>query len=192
MGAFDVEKKKSLPSLKKALQQGEVDEKIISTLESINAHADYFTTSSCGGRISLSVAPLLGKKKDHEFVKKWHGKITLKELIEAIPESWSGLLWLKTESFILHVGCRDMGAANNLQKLAIKLGLKRSGVFRINPFPMVEIIATDYISVPLGEDGRLFVDDAYLSFLLEIMNARIEENDKKLMNFTRAFVEELS
>ncbi len=188
--SFKEEKERVLESLKTAVDNNQVDEKIMMTLEAINSNQMYFTTSSCGGRISLGVAPIMGKKKEHEFIKMWHRKVRLDELMDSIPEVWKGVLWLKMESFILHVSCRDMEAAEKLLKIAIKLGLKRSGIFRINPFPMIEIIATDYVSVPLGKDGKLFATQEYLSFLIALMNKRLEENDRKLERFRELFIKE--
>ncbi len=191
MSTFEHEKEHAISQLEKAIKNKEVDEKIVSVLKLINSHPDYFTTSSCAGRISLSTVPPGGKKKDHVFIKKWHRTVSYDELMEALPREWKGVLWLKMESFILHIGCRDMSAAEKIQKMAILLGLKRSGIFRISPFPMMEVIATDYVAAPIGEEGKLFVTKEYIGFIVNIMNQKMEENDKKLEKFYKEIKENL-
>ncbi len=199
MGAdFDGHKEKSLNTLKRAMENGEVDEKVIPLLDIINKTRSFFTTSSCSGRISLSHVPLKGKKKDHKFVAKWHRKVKVEEVAEKIGEVLeskafpNSVLWLKFESFILHIGCRDLEAAEKLINLCIRLGFKRSGAFRITPFPFVEVIATDYVAVPVGINNRIGVSDNYIRFVVEILNGRMEENDRKLRRFTEAFENELA
>ena len=109
---FDEHKKKSLDSLARAMERGEVDEGIIPLLELINSTTSFFTTSSCSGRISLSCVPLRGKKKDHVFIAKWHRKVEVEEVMEKVKMATASgmyggaVLWLQGESFILHVGRR--------------------------------------------------------------------------------------
>ncbi len=50
---FDEQKDKAMEGLRKALKEGKVDEDIIPLLEKINSLENYFTTSSCSGRISV-------------------------------------------------------------------------------------------------------------------------------------------
>ncbi len=195
---FDGHKERSLNALKRAMENGEVDKKVIPLLDIINKTRNFFTTSSCSGRISLSHVPLKGKKKDHKFVAKWHRKVKVEEITEnirnvlesrAFPNS---VLWLKFESFILHIGCRDLEAAEKLINLCIRLGFKRSGMFRVTPFPFVEVIATDYVAVPVGINNKISVSEDYIGFVVEMLNTRMEENDRKLKRFTEAFENELA
>ncbi|RLF92142.1 hypothetical protein DRN82_00495, partial [Thermococci archaeon] len=57
---FERAKKEALMSLEIALRRGEVDEDIIPLLEKINSMENYFTTSSCSGRISVMEMPHFG------------------------------------------------------------------------------------------------------------------------------------
>ena len=45
------DKSKYLKDLKKVIEEGEVDFRIIDTLNILNSKEDYYTTSSCAGRI---------------------------------------------------------------------------------------------------------------------------------------------
>ncbi len=182
--SFEKAKRKAIKMYKDHLSQKRVDEKAIPVIECFMKKTGYFTTSSCSGRISLSYAPLKGKKKDHVFIKKWHDVPKLEDILESINASeWKDILWLKFEPFIFHIGCKDLKYAEKLIKECIALGFKRSGIFRLSPFPLVEIIPTGYFSVSLGKDNKLFVDEIAIRWFYEVIKELLIFNEEKLHRF---------
>jgi len=54
---------KAISSLKKAIEKGKIDEKALPIVKKINAIGDFFTTSSCSGRIAVLEIPSFGQKR---------------------------------------------------------------------------------------------------------------------------------
>ena len=50
----------------------------------INKSDDYYTSSSCSGRIVLIELPEIGDKKEAKFLGKWHREILRNELEIAV------------------------------------------------------------------------------------------------------------
>jgi len=64
-------KERAMYALEKAMKNGEVDEKALPIIEKLNGVEEFFTTSSCSGRIVILEVPSLGKKVDARFLGKW-------------------------------------------------------------------------------------------------------------------------
>jgi len=175
-----------------AKNKKEVDEQIIGLIELINKHEDFYTTSSCYGRITLSISPLNAKKYDHKFLAKWHYKVSFEEFIKVI-RLWENnirkdILWLKVYPFILHVGVRNLEKAYKLVKVGIEAGMKESGIFELGKRIMVRIEGVDKLEVALGKDGNLWVNEEFLRKELEVANSRFMRNVNKIIRFTKGFL----
>ncbi|ASJ11604.1 tRNA(Phe) 7-((3-amino-3-carboxypropyl)-4-demethylwyosine(37)-N(4))-methyltransferase Taw3 [Thermococcus thioreducens] len=190
---FDEQKAKAMKGLRKALEEGKVDEDIISLLEKINSLENYFTTSSCSGRISVMEMPHFGDKLNSVWLGKWHREVAFEEVMEAVRRHRSGQLWFLVRSPILHVGARTMEDAVKLLNLAIGLGFKYSNIKSVSHKKLlVEIRSTERMDVPLGEDGELWVSEEYIERIVDIANEqvrrfkgklkRLEEEIEKLRN----------
>jgi len=68
-------KKNALQKLDKAKIENKVDIGILPILDIINSLNEYYTTSSCFGRIVLLELPVIGDKKNAKFIGKWHRTI---------------------------------------------------------------------------------------------------------------------
>ncbi len=64
---FEKEKKDCLSKIDKS-KKGSIDKKIKELVDLINSLKDYYTTSSCSGRILLIKRPKSGKKCDVDFL----------------------------------------------------------------------------------------------------------------------------
>ena len=62
---------------------GNIDKGIRKVVERINSYMDYYTTSSCSGRIVL-LQRLSDKKHESGWLLKRHSKVTLKEIIDSL------------------------------------------------------------------------------------------------------------
>jgi len=188
--AFDAQKKRALERLR---IRG-ADEEIAGVLEKINSLEDFFTTSSCSGRIALICLPEIGAKREAKFIGKWHRPLTKEEVLEAIKIKSSagvsnkGEVWLLSQSPILHVACRGLEKAKVLLKIAIESGFKYSSIKAIsnskgNGKVVVEIVSTERMDVPLGKDSVMFCSESYMDFILSKANFMLERGKEKLRRF---------
>ncbi|WP_297488633.1 hypothetical protein [Thermococcus sp.] len=195
---FNEQRARAMEGLRKALAEDKVDHDIIPLLEKINALDNYFTTSSCSGRISVMEMPHFGDKVNSVWLGKWHREVAVEEVLEAVGRHNSGQLWFLVRSPILHVAARTMEDAVKLLNLAVGLGFKYSNVKSISHKKLlVEIRSTERMDVPLGENGELWVDGYYIERIVGIANAqvrrfkgklkRLEEEIKKLSNAIQSF-----
>jgi len=178
---FDEQKAKAMEGLRKALAENKVDEDIIPLLEKLNALENYFTTSSCSGRISVMEMPHFGDKVNSVWLGKWHREVSVGEVLEAIERHEKGQLWFLVRSPILHVGARRMEDAVRLLNLAIGLGFKYSNIKSVSHKKLlVEIRSTERMDVPLGEDGELWVSEDYIERIVAIANDQVRRFKGKL------------
>ncbi|MEK6937887.1 MAG: tRNA wybutosine-synthesizing 3 family protein [Nanoarchaeota archaeon] len=174
MDNFNNDKKTFLSKLDKS-KKGEIDERIVPIIQLINSKSDYYTTSSCSGRVYLWRGN--GKKNQTEWLRVSHSLVD--EAFFQIQEK--GLIWLRLEDFILHICCRDLGSANKLLLKARKL-YKKSCILSASKKIMVEIRGSELLEVPLYEDGQLLFNGE-LSWLKEEVNSRFNKIWKKEEEF---------
>ena len=178
---FDEQKAKAMEGLRKALAEDKVDYDIITLLEKINALENYFTTSSCSGRISVMEMPHFGDKVNSVWLGKWHREVTVEEVLEAIGKHEMGQLWFLVRSPILHVAARTLEDAVKLLNLAIGLGFKYSNIKSVSHRKLlVEIRSTERMDVPLGENGELWVSEDYVERIVAIANDQLRRFKGKL------------
>lgn len=173
-------KKIALGKLAKAKKEHLVDEKILPILDIINSSDNYYTSSSCAGRIVLLEIPSIGDKKNAIFLGKWHQKIQNSQILSAVKNAKQGHLWLLAQSPIIHICCKTGVDADNLLKIAISSGFKNSGVKSLEGRFVVEVASTERLDCPVGRDGILFCNNDYISLLVEISNDVISRSLKKL------------
>jgi len=178
-------KKISLRKLSKAKDKGLVDKGIIPILNLLNNFDDYYTTSSCYGRIVLLEIPEIGDKKNATFLGKWHRKIKSEEVLKTAKKANKGLLWILAQSPIIHIRAKTKNAADKMLKTAISSGFKNSGLKSINKDYVIEIASTERLDSPIGKDGTLFCDDKHLNLLVEIANDIIYKSSLKIKKFEK-------
>jgi len=186
---FSVQKQKAILKFESALSKNEVDKDIIPFLEKFNKKENYYTTSSCAGRIILLHD--LGSKKFSYFVGRWHRKVKYEEILEHIhrfcekEESSKGILWFKQEPLILHIVSKDLEGAEKILKIAITYGLKHSGIISLSKQRyVVEINGNERMSVPIVHK-KLLIENLpeYLFSIVEIANENFEKNEKRRNRF---------
>ncbi|WP_456365292.1 tRNA(Phe) 7-((3-amino-3-carboxypropyl)-4-demethylwyosine(37)-N(4))-methyltransferase Taw3 [Thermococcus sp.] len=178
---FEEQKERAMKGLRKALAEDKVDHDIIPLLEKINALDNYFTTSSCSGRVSVMEMPHFGDKVNSRWLGKWHREVAVGEVLEAIGKHSEGQLWFLVRSPILHVAARTMEDAVKLLNLAIGLGFKYSNIKSISHKKLlVKIRSTERMDVPLGENGELWGDGYYIERIVGIANAQVRRFKGKL------------
>ena len=173
-------KDKALNSLNKAKNENKLDLDIEEIINTINLNKEYFTSSSCSGRIVILELPEIGNKKEAKFLGKWHRDIEYNELIEATKHAKSGMIWLLAQSPIIHVITNSYSLADNIIKIAINSGFKNSGYKSTKNNIVVEICSTERLDSPIGNDGKLLISDEHLKFLLKTSNFIIKRSKIKL------------
>lgn len=184
MGRFRMSKERHKESLEKAISDGLVDEQMIGVCREIAATTDFFTSSSCAGRILLLDVVREGVKKDSFFHRKWHREVFFDEVLEGVKAKTKGTVWLRAEPFIFHIGCRDLAAARKVLLLKDLAGVRRGGicVAKEGKF-IVELTGTQYLCVPVKEGERILVDEKYLKELVSFVNRRLKANFERLEKF---------
>jgi len=182
---FLEDKKRTLTNLELAIREGLVDEEIIPILNKINNLNNYYTTSSCIGRVGIMEIPKDKNPKLYSrWLGKWHHYATYDEMFDALKERKNGYIVFVMNSPILHIACKDIESAKKMLELAIHSGLKASSIKSVSDRRViVEILTTYKVDAPIGEDGKLFVDDNYLKFLLDYSNLKLKKAREILMRW---------
>jgi len=182
---FELQKEKNLKKLEKALKEGKVDEPLIEVIKKFNEKKFYYTTSSCAGRIILLRD--MGNKKDSEFIMRWHRKVETEEVWKCIKniesENKEGIVMFKQEPLILHIIAFDLERAKKILDIALKNGLKHSGLLHWSKERyVVEINGNQRMSVPVVHK-KILVDKSYVEKIVEIANKNFEKNEIKRNKF---------
>ncbi|XP_022352483.1 tRNA wybutosine-synthesizing protein 3 homolog isoform X2 [Enhydra lutris kenyoni] len=134
-------------------RKGSVDEDVVELVQLLNGREQYFTTSSCAGRIIL----LDGGINGFEVQKQ-------------------NCCWL----LVTHKPCvkddvHSVAIDSGFRNSGITVG-KRGKT-------MLAIRSTHGLEVPLSHKGKLMVTEEYIDFLLQIANQKMEENKKRIERF---------
>lgn len=143
-------------------RKGSVDEDVVELVQLLNGQEQFFTTSSCAGRIILLDRGINGsevQKQNCCWLLVTHKPCVKDDVIVALKKA-NGDAILKFEPLVLHVQCRQLQDA---QILAVR--------------------STHGLEVPLTHKGKLMVTEEYINFLIKIANQKMEENKKRIERF---------
>ncbi|XP_059861986.1 tRNA wybutosine-synthesizing protein 3 homolog isoform X2 [Delphinus delphis] len=143
-------------------RKGSVDEDVVELVQLLNGREQFFTTSSCAGRIILLDRGINGsevQKQNCCWLLVTHKPCMKDDVIVALKKA-NGDAILKFEPLVLHVQCRQLQDA---QILAVR--------------------STHGLEVPLTHKGKLMVTEEYINFLIKIANQKMEENKKRIERF---------
>uniref|UniRef100_A0A8C8ZWQ5 tRNA wybutosine-synthesizing protein 3 homolog n=1 Tax=Prolemur simus TaxID=1328070 RepID=A0A8C8ZWQ5_PROSS len=134
-------------------RKGSVDEDVVELVQVLNAQEQFFTTSSCAGRILLRDGGINGfevQKQNCCWLLVTH-KPCVKDDVHSVA---------------IDSGFRNSG---------ITVG-KRGKT-------MLAVRSTHGLEVPLSHKGKLMVTEEYIDFLLNVANQKMEENKKRIGRF---------
>jgi len=172
---FRNNKKTFLAKLDKS-KKGDIDKKVVSLVNLINSKENYYTTSSCSGRVYFWKGT--GKKNETEWLRISHDTLD-RSFFEL--DNKSGLVWLRLEPFIIHVACKDLDAANKLVQQAQKV-YKKSSLLSISKKIIVEIKGSEHIEMPFYQDKELLFNGD-LEWLLDLINEKMVSIEKNIKKF---------
>lgn len=200
-----LQRKKAVLSKQDKSSKGSWDEKIKFLCEKINKMEDYYTTSSCSGRIVLMIEQ--DKKAEGLFLKVWHEEINFEELKKELEKICSQVrnlsasiphpsdpdkgnkksntarfenIKFKQEPCVLHVACRNLEDAFYILNKAKKVGWKRSGIISEGRRFIVEIVSTEKLEFPIIVNGKLIVDDNFLKIIIKKSNENLKKSWEKI------------
>ncbi|ADY00552.1 hypothetical protein VMUT_0339 [Vulcanisaeta moutnovskia 768-28] len=135
---------------------------------------DFYTTSSCSGRIALAKAPRLSYSKGSglfKFVVKWHRPVTYGEVMNVLSNIDSGDVWFLVRAPIIHFVARDVHGALTILRMAREAGFKHSGIYSVtHDGVVVEVQGEDRFEVPIIINGKLIVTMDDLRRIIDIAN----------------------
>jgi tRNA wybutosine-synthesizing protein 3 len=165
------------------------DKKIKYLCEKINRMEDFYTTSSCSGRIILMIQQ--DKKGADLFLKTWHDKISFNELKKALDELSKlkkDIVKFKVEPPIIHVACRDLKKATEILEKAKYLGFKRSSILTCDKNIIVELNSSDRMEFPIINNGKILVDDEFLKLVVKMSHQKLEMGWEKINGLDKTLV----
>ncbi|KAM1108590.1 hypothetical protein ACFX2B_005165 [Malus domestica] len=187
--------------------KGTVDAPIIPLLDAINSHPNYFTTSSCSGRISILSQPTHVTNQPKTKKKALGGTWIFISHDPADADSILGLLFgpdpndqndaqdqndlvFRFEPLIVAVECKDVASAQSLVSKAIACGFRESGITNSNRRVIIAIRCSIRMEVPLGSSREVMVSREYVRFLVRVANEKMEANRKRTEAFFQALQSE--
>ena len=182
-------------NLKDKSKKGFVDTNILQLINLINSKENYYTTSSCAGRIAI----ISIKKKKHEsewlFVShdiveenKNNNNFNYNEILNQINKNniennnEERETWLLCEPCIIHICCRTLEDAQLLYQLGKDIGFKHGGIqsTKNNKF-LVELIGADKINVPLKTNKSTeTITKNHLQFLIKESDKKLQKNQERI------------
>lgn len=164
-------------------RKGSVDAEIKHIIAVLNSSQNYYTTSSCAGRIVLLRIPKSGRKDQSEWLYVSHKPAKfadIKKIIKTLP---TDSVWFKQESAIFHIAAFDFVMAEKLLDAARMSGLKHSGIISTNKRIIVEIFGNEKIEAIIADRGKLIVSDSYIKRLISEANKKMKRNREHVERF---------
>jgi len=174
---FEMVKERHKGTFEKSVKEKKADERMVSLCAYVNSLQEYFTSSSCAGRILLLGLEGEETKKESYFHRKWHSTVKLKEVMEGLNEKSKGMLWFKLEPFILHIGTNNLENAKKILSVMKESGVKRGGIIvcKEGKF-IIEFLGTETISTPIKKGEKILLPNEYIEFLVKEANRKFEKN----------------
>jgi len=175
---FDQRKMEVLKKIDKS-SKGDWDKPILKLCEKLNKQKNYYTTSSCSGRVLL----MIDQEKKAKGLFNWvsHKKFTLKELKKEIEKiKTKKPIKFKQDPCILHIACRTIKDAQVLYDKAKKIGWKRSGLISFDKRIVLEINSTEKLEFPIIQNNKLLVEDNFLKIVTYDSNEKLKRGWDKI------------
>jgi len=175
-------------------RKGSVDEPIENLVAFINSLDQYFTTSSCSGRILLIGEDYVNKKSIQKEGCKWihvtHSQCNPGDIVSKLDPT-NGDLTFKFEPFVLHVQCKSLDDAQIMLSCGVQAGFRNSGISlksrkssdRNFSKIIVAIRSTHGLDTPLSANGELLVSEKFVDHITSKANRLMEENLKRIARF---------
>lgn len=190
--SFDLSKRQMLEKLylPDKSKKGNVDKPLIPLIDLINEQDDYYTTSSCSGRICIFTDHDSEIKSGAEWLFVSHDLVKFEELktaLEKLPES---LTSFRVEGMILHVACRTLEDATKFMIFCQNNGYKHTGVIASTKRYIVQVLGVERFDAPISIKKELLVSEDYIRFVLEQANIKLKKTHDLINKLYSKFKEE--
>lgn len=184
MDKFQKRKQDVLSKLDKSFI-GKWDEKIVSLCDKINSLNNYYTTSSCSGRILLMIDQ--EKKDEGLFVFVSHGKISFEKLKDELEKALKRKdnVKFKVEPPIIHISCESLEDAEKIQEKSKLAGWKISGIIGMKNNFTVELNGTERLEFPIIQNNKILVDDDFLKIIVDEANKKLAKSWMRIENLKK-------
>lgn len=161
-------------------KKGCVDAEIKELVDAINTGEDYYTTSSCAGRILLYTASASRKKNETQWLFVSHTFVSFSDFVAALKKLPEETVFFRFEPLILHVVCKDIAAAERLLQICNASGLKHSGAISFSKRIIVEVIGNDWLDAPIATKEKLLLSEEALQLFLADTNEKMKRNFERM------------
>lgn len=168
-------------------KKGFIDDHVKDLVALINKNPDYYTTSSCSGRILLYSLSPNRKKNQTEWIFVSHTVVSEQEIRKALAVHPMGIIFFRFEPLILHVVCKDLAAADRLLQVCNNAGLKHSGAISLGERIIVEIVGNDRLDAPIAVDNKVLVTSEGISHYVADANEKMKRNLERIKRLKECF-----
>jgi len=178
------QRKESILSKVDKSSKGNWDKKIIELCRKINSLENYYTTSSCAGRIVLMIDR--DKKEKNLFIEVYHDLISFKKIKKDLDDIIRNKKYknmpikFKQEPCILHVVCRTLKDSFELYNKAKLSGWKKSGLVSFDKNFVLELNSTEKLEFPIIEGNKILVEDIFLKVIVKDGNKKLRKSWEKI------------
>jgi tRNA wybutosine-synthesizing protein 3 len=154
---------------------GEWDKKITKLCNKINSIDNFYTSSSCSGRIILMTD---NNKKEHGlFLKNYHDKVSFNRLRKDLNEiiKKNKLIKFKLEPCIIHIVSKSLDDAKFILEKANKSGWKNHFIISLVKNPVIELNMNERMEFPIIFEKNILVNDKFLRIVLKKSNKKLEK-----------------
>ena len=190
---FSMTKERHAKSLVDAIEKKKIDPLMIDISNFISQTKNYFTTSTCSGRITLMEVDEKESKRKNAFFRKWHSQVSFEEVWNGIQDN-SNIenVWFRQDAFVFVIGTNTIENTKPIIQACQEAGIKRFGIHHSEPGKvLMEIFGSQRMSVPVKEKQEILVEEKFVQKIVEIANKKWKQNDKSLNKLNEKLKEKL-
>lgn len=181
---FSRKKEIALDKLALALNENVVDIEIIDLINIINKFDEYYTTSSCAGRIVILSKDNFRGKYSAKFLFKTHSPLTSIDAIhDVLKMEFSGQLHYNVEPPTFHIAAKTLEGAIKIHDLAINSSLGYSMFKTIKKSIIVELRGTGQLQMPIGLNNKILINKDHLEFVFKLGNDILSSEQERIRTF---------
>ncbi len=183
-----IQRKKNVLMKTDKSHKSEWDERIASLCIKINSLENYYTTSSCSGRVILMINQ--DKKEEDLFIVVFHDEVSLDELKEGLKKAVvkNKNIKFKLEPCIIHIACKTLKDAHKIYDKGKLAGWKRSGIIGIANGFTVELNSTEKLEFPIVSNKKILVADNFLKIVVKEANEKLKKGWKKIEKLEKLII----
>ncbi|HIH21627.1 MAG: hypothetical protein J4478_04400 [Candidatus Diapherotrites archaeon] len=189
---FQMSKVRHYNLWQKARKEGKVDKKMIHLVEFLFSKQDYFTTSTCSGRILLIQLDEKETKREGAFFAKWHSLPKFEEVWKELQKKSKENLWFKQEPFVIVIGTSSLENAKHLMGVCRNNGVKKVGIMAAEEGKfLIEIMGSQYLSFLAKEKSKILVEKEFFKKQFQTACKKLKASWKMLERVEKALKKEL-